>query len=61
VNEDKSVQAYLKGRKHLVIFDDVDVFLPVERELGRLVDLIEGGYGLEEPRHDAPASAAGPG
>ena len=34
VEEDKSVQAYLKGRKHLVIFDDVDVFLPVERELG---------------------------
>jgi pyruvate/2-oxoglutarate dehydrogenase complex dihydrolipoamide acyltransferase (E2) component len=33
VDEDKSVQAYLKGRKHLVIFDDVDVFLPVEREL----------------------------
>jgi pyruvate/2-oxoglutarate dehydrogenase complex dihydrolipoamide acyltransferase (E2) component len=34
VGEDKSVQAYPKGRKHLVIFDDVDVFLPVERELG---------------------------
>jgi pyruvate/2-oxoglutarate dehydrogenase complex dihydrolipoamide acyltransferase (E2) component len=34
VDEDKSVQAYPKGRKHLVIFDDVDVFLPVERELG---------------------------
>jgi pyruvate/2-oxoglutarate dehydrogenase complex dihydrolipoamide acyltransferase (E2) component len=34
VDEDKSVQAYLKGRRHLVIFDDVDVFLPVERELG---------------------------
>jgi hypothetical protein len=25
--------ARLKGRKHLVMFDDVDVFLPVEREL----------------------------
>jgi pyruvate/2-oxoglutarate dehydrogenase complex dihydrolipoamide acyltransferase (E2) component len=34
VDEDKSVQAYPKGRKHLVIFDDVDVFLPVEREFG---------------------------
>jgi pyruvate/2-oxoglutarate dehydrogenase complex dihydrolipoamide acyltransferase (E2) component len=34
VDEDKSVQAYPKGRRHLVIFDDVDVFLPVERELG---------------------------
>jgi hypothetical protein len=33
VGEDKSVQAYPKGRKHLVIFDDVDVFLPVEHEL----------------------------
>jgi hypothetical protein len=33
VNEDKSVQAYLKGRKRLVIFDDVEIFLPVEREL----------------------------
>jgi pyruvate/2-oxoglutarate dehydrogenase complex dihydrolipoamide acyltransferase (E2) component len=34
VDEDKSVQAYPKCRRHLVIFDDVDVFLPVERELG---------------------------
>ncbi len=34
VDEDKSVQAYPKGRKRLVIFDDVDIFLPVERELG---------------------------
>ncbi|HEY6689277.1 MAG TPA: 2-oxo acid dehydrogenase subunit E2 [Propionibacteriaceae bacterium] len=34
VDEDKSVQAYPKGRKHLVIFEDVDVFVPVERELG---------------------------
>jgi hypothetical protein len=35
VDEDKSVQAYPKGRKHLVIFDDVDVFLPVERRWER--------------------------
>ncbi|GAA2112335.1 hypothetical protein GCM10009841_35960 [Microlunatus panaciterrae] len=34
VDEDKSVQAMPKGRKHLVVFDDVDVFLPVERKLG---------------------------
>ena len=34
VDENKSVQAYPKGAKHLIIFDDVDVFLPVERELG---------------------------
>ena len=34
VDEDKSVQAYLKGRKKLVMFDNVDVGLPVEREIG---------------------------
>ena len=34
VDEDKSVQAYIKGGKQLVIFDDVDVGLPVEREVG---------------------------
>jgi len=34
VDEDTSVQAYLKGRKHLVVFDDVDVGLMVEREIG---------------------------
>ena len=33
VHEDKSVQAYLKGRTHLVMFDDVDVGLPVERQI----------------------------
>jgi pyruvate/2-oxoglutarate dehydrogenase complex dihydrolipoamide acyltransferase (E2) component len=34
VDEDKSVQAYLKGRKELVLFEDVDVGLPVERQIG---------------------------
>jgi pyruvate/2-oxoglutarate dehydrogenase complex dihydrolipoamide acyltransferase (E2) component len=34
VDEDKSVQAYLKGRKQLVLFDDVDVGLMVERKTG---------------------------
>ena len=34
VDEDKSVQAYLKGRKQLVISDDVDVAMPVERQIG---------------------------
>jgi len=34
VAEDTSVQAYLKGRKRLVVFDDVDVGLPVERTIG---------------------------
>ncbi len=34
VNEDKAVQAYLKGRKQLVLFDDVDVGLMIERKIG---------------------------
>ena len=34
VDEDKSVQAYLKGRKQLVVFDDVDVGLMIERQMG---------------------------
>jgi pyruvate/2-oxoglutarate dehydrogenase complex dihydrolipoamide acyltransferase (E2) component len=34
VDEDKSVQAYLKGRKQLMVFDDVDVSMPVERQMG---------------------------
>ncbi len=34
VDEDKSVQAYLKGRKQLAVFDDVDVAMPVERQIG---------------------------
>jgi pyruvate/2-oxoglutarate dehydrogenase complex dihydrolipoamide acyltransferase (E2) component len=34
VDEDKAVQAYLKGRKQLVIFDDVDVALMIEGKIG---------------------------
>jgi len=34
VDEEKSVQAYLKGRRQLVLFDDVDVGLMVERKVG---------------------------
>jgi pyruvate/2-oxoglutarate dehydrogenase complex dihydrolipoamide acyltransferase (E2) component len=34
VDEDKAVQAYMKGRKQLVLFDDVNVGLMVERKLG---------------------------
>ncbi len=34
VDEDKAVQAYLKGRKQLVLFDDVDVGLMVEHKDG---------------------------
>ena len=35
VDEDKAVQAYRKGRKQLVVFDDVNVGLMVERKIGR--------------------------
>ena len=34
VDEDKAVQAYLKGRKQLVLFDDVDVGLMIEHKAG---------------------------
>lgn len=34
VDEDKTVQAYLKGRKQLVIFDDVDVAMMIEGKIG---------------------------
>ncbi len=34
VDEDKTVQAYLKNRKQFVIFDDVDVGLMVEHKAG---------------------------
>jgi pyruvate/2-oxoglutarate dehydrogenase complex dihydrolipoamide acyltransferase (E2) component len=34
VDENKAVQAYLKGRKQLVVFDDVNVGIMVERKIG---------------------------
>ncbi len=34
VSEDKQVQAYRKGRNRFVIFDNVDVSIVVEREIG---------------------------
>ncbi|HEX6383427.1 MAG TPA: 2-oxo acid dehydrogenase subunit E2 [Anaerolineae bacterium] len=34
VDEDRAVQAYLKGGKQLVLFDDVDVGLMIERKVG---------------------------
>ena len=41
VDEDKAVQAYRQGRKHLVVFDDVDVATPIEREMaGQPVPLV---------------------
>jgi pyruvate/2-oxoglutarate dehydrogenase complex dihydrolipoamide acyltransferase (E2) component len=39
VDDDKAVQAYLKGRSQLVLFEDVNVGLIVERKIG-------GGRGL---------------
>ena len=33
VDEHKSVQAYRKGCKHLIVFDEVDVATPIEREM----------------------------
>jgi pyruvate/2-oxoglutarate dehydrogenase complex dihydrolipoamide acyltransferase (E2) component len=33
VDEHKSVQAYRQGRKHLVVFDDVDVAITIERDI----------------------------
>jgi pyruvate/2-oxoglutarate dehydrogenase complex dihydrolipoamide acyltransferase (E2) component len=34
VDENKEVQAYLKGRKQLVLFDDVDVGVMIEHKVG---------------------------
>ena len=34
VDEDQEVQAWIKGRKQLVVFDDVNVGLTIERQLG---------------------------
>ncbi len=33
VDENKAVHAYHKGRKHLAIFDEVDISTPIERDL----------------------------
>jgi pyruvate/2-oxoglutarate dehydrogenase complex dihydrolipoamide acyltransferase (E2) component len=40
VNEHKTVQAYRKGRKHLVLFEDVDVETQIEREVAGHVQSI---------------------
>jgi hypothetical protein len=49
VDEDKAVQAYLKGHKQLVIFDDVDVGLMVERKVGEKRALM--GYVIRSANH----------
>jgi pyruvate/2-oxoglutarate dehydrogenase complex dihydrolipoamide acyltransferase (E2) component len=33
VEEHKAVQAYRKGSKHLILFEDVDVYTPIERDV----------------------------
>ena len=40
VEEDKSIQAHRKGNKHLVLFDDVNVGLMVERKVGEKTALM---------------------
>jgi pyruvate/2-oxoglutarate dehydrogenase complex dihydrolipoamide acyltransferase (E2) component len=40
VEEHKAVQAYRKGSKHLIVFDDVDVYTPIERDLAGEKQLI---------------------
>jgi pyruvate/2-oxoglutarate dehydrogenase complex dihydrolipoamide acyltransferase (E2) component len=49
VDEDKTVQAYLKGRKQLVMFDNVDVGLMVERKIGEKRVLT--GYVVQGANH----------
>jgi hypothetical protein len=53
----------LRDMLNLTVAFDHDVVdgAPAARFVNRLVELIESGYGLEEPRHGAPAPAAGPG
>jgi pyruvate/2-oxoglutarate dehydrogenase complex dihydrolipoamide acyltransferase (E2) component len=49
VDADKSVQVYLKGGKRLVLFDDVDVGLPIEREIeGKRTPM---GYVIRRANH----------
>ena len=40
VDENKTVQAYLKGRRQLVLFDDVDVGMDIERKVGEKLVLM---------------------
>jgi pyruvate/2-oxoglutarate dehydrogenase complex dihydrolipoamide acyltransferase (E2) component len=49
VDEDKSVQAYLKGRKQLILFDDVDVGLMIEQKIGEKRALI--GHVIRRANH----------
>jgi pyruvate/2-oxoglutarate dehydrogenase complex dihydrolipoamide acyltransferase (E2) component len=42
VDENKSVQACRKGSKHLILFDEVDVYTPIERDVAGQKQII--GY-----------------
>ena len=50
VDENKAVQAYLKGRKQLVMFDDVSVGLMVERKIGEKNALM--GHLIQGANHE---------
>lgn len=49
VDEEKAVQAYRKGRKQLVMFDNVDVGLMVERKRGE--ERLLSGYVVRDASH----------
>ncbi len=49
VDEDKSVQAYRKGRNQLVQFDDVDVGMMIERQFGTV--RVPSGYVVRRANH----------
>ena len=40
VDEHKAVQAYRKGSKHLIVFDEVDVYTPIERDVAGHSEII---------------------
>lgn len=49
LDEDKTIQAYLKGRKQMVVFEDVDVGVMVENQVGEKKGLI--GIVLRRANH----------
>ena len=58
VDEDKAVQAYRKGRKQLVVFDDVDVGIMVERKIGEKRVLMGACHPRRQPQ-DLPGDPPG--
>jgi pyruvate/2-oxoglutarate dehydrogenase complex dihydrolipoamide acyltransferase (E2) component len=49
IDEDKSVQAYRKGRSQLALFEDVDVGLMIERQMGD--SRVPVGYVIRRANH----------